>query len=313
MLPQSDLSTWRVALDWRIEFGLWLRNTPNQHNQERSRLTLDAYERDINLMADWFEHLNGTAFQPSDLNSMDLKSYFKLLESEAAPATYNRKLASVRLFIKWARLAGLIDYDPAEWIPFANAVRHSPRDLVAADRQRLEAAAVAEEGTLLGLRDSLIHALMDGAGLRISETISLRIDDLHLDEGYIHVLGKGRKHRNPRIGSKLVEKIRSWLDRMPASIEGTLITDERGLSIGREQAWKRFVLIAESACSDATPHQLRHTYVLRYMDAVMAGDPSRLPIAIDAACQQTGDRPEVILAYYTRARESDMRAAAEMM
>ena len=100
---------------------------------------------------------------------------------------------------------------------------------------------------------------------------------------------------------------------MPVSVEGTLITDEQGSSIGREQAWRRFVTIAETAGVNTTPHAMRHTYVLRYMDAYMGGDKGKLPAAIDAVCQQTGDKPEVILAYYTRARESDMRAAAEAM
>jgi integrase/recombinase XerD len=154
---------------------------------------------------------------------------------------------------------------------------------------------------------------MSNAGLRISEVIDLQLSDLHLDDGYIHVFGKGQKHRKVKVGGRLVAKINAWLSRMPASIEGTLVTDDKGLSIGREQAWKRFTAIAEKAGVNTTPHAMRHTFVLRFMDAVMNGDPSKMPAAIDAVCQQTGDRPEVILAYYTRARESDMRAAAEVM
>ena len=100
---------------------------------------------------------------------------------------------------------------------------------------------------------------------------------------------------------------------MPTSIDGMLVTDEEGLAIGRQQAWRRFGLIAERAGVNVTPHAMRHTFVVRFMDAMMAGDPWKLPAAIDAVCQQTGDRPEVILAYYTRARKSDMRAAAEVM
>ena len=107
--------------------------------------------------------------------------------------------------------------------------------------------------------------------------------------------------------------MRLWLDRKPASVEGTFLTADNGMSITRGQAWRRFVEIAQTAGVDATPHDMRHTYVLRFMDVVMSGDSSKLPAAIDAVCQQTGDRPEVILKYYTRARESDVRAAAEVM
>lgn len=298
-------------LDWRIEFGLWLRQSPTQKRTERSHLSVDAYKSDVEQMSRWFEDRYMVAFEPSDMNSANLQEYFNSLE--CAPSTHNRKLASVRMLIKWARSVDILDYDPSEWVPLHDATRESPRDVVADDRLMLELAAEEKEGTLIGLRDSLIFFLMNSAGLRISEVIELGLNDLHLDEGYIHVFGKGNKHRKVKIGGRLVMKIRRWLDRKPESIEGTFITDENGLAIGREQAWKRFRLIAERADVNATPHAMRHTFVLRYMDAVMDGDPSRLPAAIDAVCQQTGDKPEVILAYYTRARESDMRAAAEVM
>jgi hypothetical protein len=58
---------------------------------------------------------------------------------------------------------------------------------------------------------------------------------------------------------------------------------------------------------------MRSTYVMRYMAAFMKGDPTRFPAALKAACQQTGDSAEVILKFYTGPRESDIRAAAEVM
>jgi integrase/recombinase XerD len=309
----ADLRTIQVAtqLDWRVEFGLWLRQTPTQKRKERSHLSVEAYTSDIEQMSRWFAERYMVEFSPDQVNSANLQEYFKSLV--CAPATFNRKLASVRMLIKWSRSVGMLDYDPSEWIPLMDATRESPRDVNDGDRLELEAAAEAGEESLLGLRDSLIFFLMSNAGLRISEVVTLKMSDLHLDDGYIHVFGKGGKHRKPKVGGRLVAKLNAWLERMPMAIEGTVITDERGLAIGREAAWTRFVLITKTAGVKATPHAMRHTFVLRYMDAVMAGDPSKLPAAIDAVCQQTGDRPEVILAYYTRARESDMRAAAEAM
>lgn len=310
MLQTTDLN-WQVTptIHWLEAFGFWLKSTPSQKRRERSYLTTEAYLTDVRLLAQHF----GNNWGPDLLNDADLQAYFQKLERENKPATYNRKLASVRMLITWARQEGLIDHDPAAWIPFMDATRKSPRDLSEEERLKLEAVVEAGEGTLLGLRDSIFFFLMDDAGLRISEAVNLRMCDVHLDDGQIELVGKGKKHRVIKIGSRLENKIRMWLDRKPDSIEGTLITDERGSAIGREQAWKRFVAIAELAGVKVTPHAMRHTYVLRYMDAYMKGDPWKLPAAIDAVCQQTGDRPEVILAYYTRARESDMRAAAEAM
>jgi len=314
MIEKIDITQLKVLsqeLDWRMAFGLWLRQTPTQKRRERSHLSVDAYTSDIEQMSRWFTSHYGVEFSPDHVNGANLQEYFSGLE--CAPATHNRKLASVRMLIKWSRSVGVLDYDPSEWIPLQDATRESPRDVVEDDRVMLELAAEDGEGSLIGMRDSLIFFLMSNAGLRISEVVDLKLSDLHLDDGYIHVFGKGQKHRKVNVGGRLVVKIKTWLSQMPASIEGTLITDEHGLSIGRGQAWKRFVLIRKEAGVKTTPHAMRHTFVLRFMDAVMGGDPSKLPAAIDAVCQQTGDRPEVILAYYTRARESDMRAAAEVM
>jgi integrase/recombinase XerD len=313
MFQKINLDQLPVAsqLDWHVEFGLWLRQSPTQKRTERSQLSVSAYEGDIKQLSHWFTDRYQVEFAPDQLNSANLQEYFESLD--VAPATYNRKLASVRLLVKWCRLVGVLDYDPAEWIPAQDAVRESPRDIAETDRLLLEMAAEDGEGSLLGLRDSVMFFLMNNAGLRISEVIGLQLSDLHLDEGFIHVFGKGKKHRKVKVGGRLVEKIRLWLDRKPDSLEGTFITSENGLAIERGQAWRRFVDIAETAGVDATPHDMRHTYILRFMDKVMAGDPSKLPAAIDAVCQQTGDRPEVILKYYTRARESDVRAAAEVM
>lgn len=308
-----DLTTLPIAkdLDWRIEFGLWLRQTPTQKRTERSHLSVDAYASDVEQMGRWFASRYGVQFSPDQLNSANCQEYFESMDF--APATYNRKRASVRLLVKWCRQVGVLDYDPMEWIPVQDAVRESPRDVAEADRLKLEQAADAGEADLLGLRDSVMFYLMSNAGLRISEVIGLMLSDLHLDDGYIHVFGKGAKHRKVKVGGRLVEKIRLWLNRKPDSVEGTFMTADNGLPITRGQAWRRFIDIAEAAGVDATPHDMRHTYVLRFMDAIMSGDPSKLPAAIDAVCQQTGDRPEVILKYYTRARESDVRAAAEVM
>lgn len=313
MLPRIDITQLEVAsqLDWRAEFGLWLRQTPTQKHSERNHLSVNAYTSDIKQMSRWFAERYGVEFAPDQLNSANCQEYFEAMDFE--PSTYNRKRASVRLLVKWCMQTGVLDYDPMAWIPVQDATRESPRDVVEDDRVMLELAAEENESTLIGMRDSLIFFLMSNAGLRISEVVQLLLSDLHLADGYIHVFGKGGKHRKVKVGGRLAVKINAWLSRMPASIEGTLITDEKGLSIGRGQAWRRFVLIAEAAGVDVTPHAMRHTFVLRFMDAVMSGDPSKLPAAIDAVCQQTGDRPEVILKYYTRARESDMRAAAEVM
>ena len=295
---------------WKDEFEKWLKSTPTAKRRERSALTLDAYNSDIKQMGEWFEKLNGEAFEPGQINSMDLKTYFAALEQNSKPATYNRKLASVRMLIQWARLAGLLDYDPAEWIPFAEAAQQSPRDVSDEEYARLEEVANAGEGSFLGLRDSLIFHLMGEAGLRISEALHLKIKEVDFFRNLLCFRGKGGKYREVMVNEKLACKIRAWLERAPKSIDGTLVTDETGYPIQRGQAGDRFGLIAKAAGVKATPHAMRHSFVMRVLDAYMQDAPGRQMVAaIKFVCQQTGDSTDVIMSYYTNPRESDMRAA----
>lgn len=313
MFQQIDITTLPVAheLDWRIEFGLWLRNTPSQKRRERDLKTIEAYECDIKLMAGWFEMRYGIEFDPSHMNAVNLKEYFAQYETK--PATHKRKLASVRMLVKWSLLAKILDCDPTDSIPFVNATPQAPRDVTIEEQARLEAIADSLEG-LIGLRDRLIFHLMLDAGLRISETVELKLTDIEdMEHGKIHVYGKGKKNRWPHINNALVELIRLWLDRKPDSVEGTLITSEQGTAIGREEAWRRFEIIRNAANVECTPHSMRHQFVMNYMAAYMRGDPSRFPAALKATSQETGDDPKVILEYYTGPRESDMRAAVEAM
>lgn len=323
-MTMLDFSQVRVAptLHWLEAFGLWLRNTPTAKKKRRGQKTIEAYLLDVGGYRVYFENVNHS--DPSTvsgrtleelLNSTDLQAYFQELEKEAKPATYNRKLASLRMLVKFAQEEGLLDYDPLAWVPFMEAVRKSPRDLSAVEQDALNAALEALPASLLGLRDRLIVELMLYAGLRIHEAVGLQVGDLCLDKGYIAVLGKGKKKREIEIGSKLIGLLRTWLERRPSSAMDNLISDEGGRPITTGQARRRFYAIRDAAGLDpsVTPHALRHTYVNNLLIAFMAGDPTLVATAIKAVCQLTGDDPKVILEYYTNPRASDIRAAVERM
>lgn len=306
-----DLTHIRVTptLHWLEAFGLWLRQTPTQKRKTRSPKTLDAYLQDVRHYSRYFEEINHCPFSPDQLNRTDLQSFFAGLEKDAKPATYNRKHASLSLLVKFAQENDLLEYDPLAWIPRLEAVRKAPRDLDQREQDALIRSLAALPDDELGLRDKLLVELMLAAGLRIHEAVGLKGSDLHLDENYIHILGKGGKHRDVTIGSRLIGLLRIWLDHKPASAKEALFQLTTG------QARRRFYEIRASAGLDktVTPHALRHTYINNLLAAYMAGDPLRLGTAIKAVCQLTGDDPKVILEYYTNPRQSDIRAAVEAL
>lgn len=316
----TDLNKWQVApaLHWSEAFALWLKQTPTKKRTERSGLTLSAYLSDVRLFATWFEQVNGCVFDPALLTVANTTPYFNDLRDAGVPSTYNRKLASVQMLVTWARGEGLLDADPCAWIPRMETMRESPRDIPADEWALLELVAEGGEhlkrgGEFYRLRDLVLFRLMGNAGLRIHEAVGLRLDDLHLEQGYIHVVGKGQKHRKVKVKSgKLVEAIKAWQAIKPESLEGTLVTEQNGDAISRFTAGERFAMIAQTAGVQATPHALRHTFIYRLIDACMAKG-MHWAAALKTVCLQTGDTPDVILDYYTGARESDIFAVMEVL
>lgn len=304
------------ALDWQRAFESWLSENLMRDRKERDPKTISAYLSDMRDFARYFHRANpGAFFTPDQFFSYDAKGYFlELLDTKSA-STYRRRRTALDLFSQFARENGWLEANPMARIPNVDVTARSPRDIDEDQRIQLEKAFMAEEHTLIGLRDSVLFFLMSNAGLRISEAVGLPEANVNLDDGELRVIGKFKKERMVKIGGILLEKLRIWRDLKPDSVDGIFLCAPRtGKAIGRIQAWKRFKKLCKRAgVTNVTPHALRHTYVYRYMDAVMQGDYARLPAAIDAVCQQTGDTPAVILKFYTNARESDMRAAAEMM
>jgi site-specific recombinase XerD len=305
--PQIDLTTLPVAptLHWSEAFGAWL------HETGRMRNTISAYLQDMHHYFRYF----------SELNAVNVKAYFAMqdVDNTVKASSRNRRLASMRVFVRWSVEAGLMDADPTVGVKRVD-VELSPRDRTAEEMSALEEVAAAgshlkcqtEAHSMLGLRDELMWNLFKDAGLRISEIAELRISDVDMSSNVIHVLGKGGRKADVVIPQRLVDIIASWLSRMPISIDGNLVTDWNGHGIGRGQIWRRVKMLGEKAgVKDLKPHDLRHTFVYSTIDKALRQGID-LPVALDVARKQSrhGD-VRTTMKFYLHARVSQVRAVAE--
>jgi site-specific recombinase XerD len=306
-MNQIDLTQLPVApsLHWSEVFGAWL------HETGRKPLTISAYLQDMHHYFRYF----------SEVTATNVKAYFAMqdVDNTVKPTSRNRRLASMRVFVRWAVEVGLMDADPTLGVKRVE-VELSPRDRTSDEMSALD--AVAAEGShlkcrteahgLLGLRDSLIWNLFEDAGLRISEISDLRISDVDLEERLIHVLGKGGKKADVIIPQRLVDSIAGWLAVMPASVEGHLVTDWNGQGIGRGQIWRRLKMLGEKAgVKDLKPHDVRHTYVYHTIDKALRQGID-LPVALDVARKQSRHSDvRTTMKFYLHARVSQVRAVVE--
>ena len=308
MLNQSiDITTLPVApsLHWSEAFGAWLHETGRMPN------TISAYLQDMHHYFRYF----------GELNAQNVKAYFAMqdVDNTVKASSRNRRLASIRVFVKWSVEAGLMDADPTVGVKRVD-VELSPRDRTADEMSALEEVAAAgshlmcqtEAHSVLGLRDELMWNLFKDAGLRISEIAELRIGDVDMEANVIHVLGKGGKKADVIIPQRLVDVIASWIKLMPISVDGNLVTDWNGHGIGRGQIWRRMkILGAKAGVKDLKPHDLRHTFVYATIDKALHQGID-LPVAMDVARKQSrhGD-VRTTMKFYLHARVSQVRAVAE--
>lgn len=316
MLQQIDLTQLVVApsVHWMDAFGAWL------HEHDRMSNTIAAYMQDMRHFSRFFEMANRQAFDPSHLNATDVKAYFAGQDADktVAATSRNRRLASLRVLVEWAVDSGRLEYDPTV------SIKRQPIELTPRDRNTDELfklnevvrcgshiACAGDRHAWLALRDRVIWASFMDTGLRIHEVAKLDMDDLDFDAGKISVIGKGAKKATINVPSGLLSMLAEWIALRPSC--AALVIDWNGERLSTGQIRRRIKMIGEAAgIHDLNPHDLRHTYAYRLKDSVMQQGLSEEK-ALDAVRKQLrhGDTKTTLL--YFRVRESQIRAAVEVM
>ncbi len=177
------------------------------------------------------------------------------------PSTVNRKLSSIRAFVRYILREGhRLDISPDE----IKNVKHrrEPPQYVSFEKLK---PLFSED------RDGLILLLMYACGLRVSELINLRVSDIMFQEGFIRVRGKGSKERivPVDIGTlKLIEKYIKTRRRMfeKGNAGDYLFLSKRGGRLSRQAVWKIVKKKALSCGLDLHPHSFRHSFATHMIE-----------------------------------------------
>ena len=236
--------------------------------QGKSVHTARAYGSDLLRFVLWYERTEGP-FHPGTVTPLDLREYRQHLLSrpDAAPATVNRRLATLRRYFDWAQAVGLNRENIAARLRGVEAVELAPRWL---EKRELHALVrrVERGGST---RDLAIVLTLRHTGLRVSELVGLRLGDLELGarSGQLRVRqGKGGKHRAVPLNAEARRAIRDYLAVRPAALDDHLFLGQRGRALTASGAYAAIVEYARLAGLDGvTPHVLRHTFAKTALDA----------------------------------------------
>ena len=180
-------------------------------------------------------------------------------------------MSAVRTYFKFLVGEGHVVRDPSERLETPKRWRTLPEVLGVEEVEKLLAAPSLDEP--LAFRDRAMLELAYGAGLRVSEWISLSVRDVMLQDHLVRVFGKGAKERLVPIGRRAIAAIAVYLRELRPSLEkgegkGILFLNARGQPLSRMGAWKILRKYVKQAgiTKPVSPHTLRHSFATHLLE-----------------------------------------------
>lgn len=225
--------------------------------------TLRAYRSDLRALALYLDR-HGSSVR--EARRADLLAYLaSRVESGIKSRTAARMLSSIRRFYAYLRRRGETADDPAERIDNPKLNRPLPKSLTEAEVTTLLSAPDVEND--LGLRDRAMLEVLYATGLRVSELVELRCEQLSLQQGVVRVVGKGDRERLVPLGDEAQHWVERYLDRArPALLAGDLTPElfvtRRRRGMTRQAFWYVLRRYAKTAGirKPLSPHMLRHSF-----------------------------------------------------
>jgi integrase/recombinase XerD len=209
---------------------------------------------------------------PTDISSRVLREFvYHLKDLGLAPASIRRNVSAVRTYFRFLLGDGHVVRDPSERLETPKRWRSLPDVLTVDEVSRLLAAPTLDDP--FTFRDRALLELAYGAGLRVSEWITIGVRDVLLEEGLVRVFGKGSKERLVPIGRSAIGAVAIYLRELRPRLEkgegkGILLLNARGKPLTRMGAWKILRRYVERAqiTKHVSPHTLRHSFATHLLE-----------------------------------------------
>ncbi len=232
--------------------------------------TLFAYQNDLSQLATFMEtrlEEQGKPAQWTDVDRQVLLSYILDLRDRGyAPTTVARKIAATKSFFAFLRGEGDVLTDPTDNLAPPRIGKALPKPISPEDMERLLEQPNARSGPE-SKRDRAMLELLYASGMRVSELVSLDLDDVDTADGTVRCLGKGSRERivpiHPQACAAVQEYVTGARPRMEAKTgEKALFLNLRGGRLTRQGFWQILKEYARQAglTSEITPHTLRHSF-----------------------------------------------------
>lgn len=233
-----------------------------ENDKKLSDNTLQSYRRDV---LQYQKYVEANDINYTKVKSNDIKDYLQYLhDMNKKSSTISRNLASIRLFYQFLLRNNKVKADPTEGIQSPKIEKRVPSILTSQEVSLL--LEQPKNIDLKGIRDKAMLEFAYATGMRVTEIISLNIDDVNLEEGYV-TCKTGSKQRNIPLGKISLKALEEYIeDSRPilikAETEKALFVNINGKRLTRQGFWKIVKFYKEQAhiTKEITPHVLRHSF-----------------------------------------------------
>lgn len=235
-----------------------------------SRTTLESYSGDMIRYREFLRQNRTAAISEND-TALILKHMIALRNAGLNARSRARHLVSIRGFYRFMVQEKIITHDPARLVDLPKTSLKLPDVLSVAEVTRLLEAPDTDKP--LGARDCAMLELLYAAGLRVSELVNLKLQDVNLEAGFVRVFGKGSKERVVPIGLHAKDKIESYIQKSRITLlkrraSPYLFVARAANPITRQGFWKLLRKYATLAKLNkkVTPHSLRHSFASHLLE-----------------------------------------------
>ena len=233
-----------------------------KNDKKLSENTLQSYRRDI---VQYEEYLLKKNTDYLNVECEDVNTYLKYLQkNNKKSSTVSRSLASIRSFYQYLLRTKVITKDPTDGIQSPKIEKKAPSVLSSQEVELLLEQPSTED--LKGMRDKAMLEFAYATGMRVTEIISLDIDSVNLEQGFV-VCKNGAKERNIPLGTMSLKALKDYIEKArPIIIKDdsvkALFVNINGKRLTRQGFWKIVKYYKEQAhiSKEITPHVLRHSF-----------------------------------------------------
>jgi len=233
--------------------------------------TLASYRIDLSQYLAHLKKQGVAALDQVDRNHI-LTHLYKLQKNGKAPATISRHLAALKHFYRFLLADGVVSEDPTGSLESPKLAQRLPQVLSTQEVEILLSQPQLADPA--GLRDKAMLELIYATGMRVSELVSLDIEHVELEMGYIRCFGKGSKERIIPLGSVAARYVGEYLSRARVKLtrgkpeHRALFVNVQGKRLTRQGFWKIIKKYAREGKIDKhiTPHTLRHSFATHLLE-----------------------------------------------